>query len=149
MATKEKASVFSITRGQLDFIMSAIAVPLHGEDARARNRFVQLAKEEYHAFNPKRIEILERHAVKGEDGKPKLVEVAGVAGKVYDIPAAGQEAAQKEVEALVGETITYALDKESRKAWLSVADILRKHSKPMSIQDGARYDEVLTALETI
>lgn len=137
------ADTVKMSRVELETIMTLVNTPLHGSDARTRNRFIELTGKEYHEIFPKRQAILEEASDKDENGKAKIEN------GMYAIPVDKQEETQAKVKAFLEEKIAYVLDKKSKPIFVGIRSILEKNAKPMSIGEGKIYDEVMTELESI
>ena len=137
------ADTVKLSRVELETVMSLLNTPLHGSDARTRNRFIELTGKEYHEIFPTRQSILEEASDKDENGKAKIEN------GMYAIPVDKQEATQAKIKSFLEEKIAYALDKKTKPVFVGIRAILEKHAKPMSIGEGKIYDELMTELESI
>jgi hypothetical protein len=138
-----KGITFDITRAQLELVMTHLQAPMHGKEARSRNKFIELVGEEYHKMFPMREELLTKYSEKDENGKAKIEN------GLFAIPADKQDEAKNAMKEMLDTKISFVLDKATRGVVIDVRTILEGTKKEMGIAEGKMYDEVMNSLESI
>jgi len=116
-------------------------MPLHGEDARTRNKFVLATESTKDSIMKRREEILESYCEKGEDGK------AIIENGQYKLSEGKEEEAKKELTTFLESDSGLALD---RKMYKPIALVLEKNVKgAFSIEEGKEYYKIIDILESL
>lgn len=126
--------------GQYNRMYTLLDVPLHGEEIRARNKFIKIINPIVDDINKKREEILAEFSNKNEDGTTKFVN------GLYDIPVEKREASLNKLREHLATTQEIECDKATVQ---SIRSILLNKAPDMKIEEGTVYDAILTILENV
>lgn len=136
--------IVTFNYGELRRIIRWIAVPLHGEEARKRNRLVQVIQPLTDKAESHRMELVKKYADKDEKGEP-IIE-----NKVFKMTDEARDKATKEMdEYLLDNVLEFEVNAANTPLLIALRDILKKSQVPLSIEDGAIYDDVLSELEEV
>jgi hypothetical protein len=132
-----------IKNSHLAKTIDLLDIPLHGSDARARNRFVTLLGTKLVALNQERQKILDNYCKKDKDGKPKLIEN----NTKYDFTPVNLEKANNELTELYSEDCIIDILPSNEEDIKIATDTILKTSKTFNITEGAIYDEIAKSFE--
>lgn len=128
---------------EIRFIYAWLNVPLHGEDVRARHRFLKMVQSQLNDMETERVALIEKYANKDQDGKLILEKNAQGIGE-YKFTEERRALFDEESFALLNKETKYDIEKEEKKFIRVVKDILtNKLQKGLSIDEGEIYDSVL------
>lgn len=133
-----------INNTQVQYIYNWLNAPLHGEQARARNKFTAIIEKQYFASLEGRTDILKKFADKDKKTKEPIVE-----NGLYKMPDAKLEEAKKEVNKFLDKVTTYELTKAEKQLVKTVIKILNDAKIPLDIANGKIYDSVMSELEAV
>jgi hypothetical protein len=126
----------------LHYIMVWLQTPLHGDFARARNKFLKVISPIVGELTKDRNAIIESNCRRGDDGKPVINP-----DKTYDVLPERREQNEKDVNALYEKSVVISdLDKAVVK---NMRVTFKNLPKAMSIEEGRAYDELMEILEAI
>lgn len=124
--------------GQLNRMYTLLDVPLHGEEIRARNKFINIINPIVDGIGKERENILAEFSNKNEDGTTKFVN------GLYDIPTDNREASLAKLREYLATETTIDVEKQ---VVTSIRSILLNKAPDMKIEDGIVYDAIVTILE--
>lgn len=141
---KEKATSVQIKNWMLSPFYAWLDIPLHSEQAVARNRIAKLLKEKAEDFETDRLEAIEKYKVydpitkeailsKGKDGKDVF--------KISDLPAW-----EKEYEVLRNQVVFFDLLPSTRPYWKIVRELIKNTKIDMDIETTNLWEELLEAM---
>ena len=134
-----------INNTQVQYLYNWLNAPLHGEQARARNKFTAIIEKQYLASLDGRTDILKKFADKDKKTKEPVVE-----NGLYKMSKAeDKDKAQKEVTKFLAKETTYALTKNEKALVKTVIKILNDAKIPLDISNGKVYDSVMSELEAV
>lgn len=133
-----------INNTQVQYIYNWLNAPLHGEQARARNKFTAIIEKQYFASLEGRTDILKKFADKDKKTKEPIVE-----NGLYKMSDAKLEEAKKEVNKFLDKVTTYELTKAEKTLVKTVVKILNDAKIPLDIANGKVYDSVMSELEAV
>lgn len=137
-------ATLKLTNTEINFLYQWLNIPLHGEQIRARNRFLKIIQKDFDAIHPTRIAMIEKYASKDAEGKPVLKD------KLYDIPEDKQEEAKAELTKFLDTENEYPVNKETKQDYIEIGKVLKeKLTQGFNIDQGKLYDEVVTKFEAI
>lgn len=142
---KIEVKSLKIKIGLLEKFISFLDVPLHGVEARVRNRFITILGKKLIVLNQEKQKILGEHSEKDENGKTKFLEE----GKKYDITPENLKIATKEIDSLYAEDCIIDILPSNEKEIAIVRNLLFDTKQEFSIVDGSAYDEICKAFESI
>jgi hypothetical protein len=140
---KERPSSMTLKNYTLQPLYIWLSVPLHSKQARARNYFVKIVSEKIKELDSSRIELLEKYSKKDKDGK------AIIEKNQYQLEDEHIETYKKEFEELMDETYIIDLLDSNREYLQIVKDIILNLDRKFDIAEGATYEEVCQAFETL
>ena len=130
---------------QLKLLVSWLDLPLHGKEARARNRFLRIAAQRMDELEGERIETLSALSEKDEKGSPKMN------GNQYDLTPENLKTFQDRMGVLNDEDFVIDVLPSNRQELKSVKEILVEEvgNRSFSVLEGRVYDEILTVFEKL
>ena len=129
---------------QAQYIYNWLNAPLHGEQARARNKFTAIIEKQYFASLEGRIDILKSFADKDKKTKAPIIE-----NGLYKMSEKVLEKAKADVQKFLDKTTVYELTKNEKSLVKTVVKILNDAKIPLDIANGKIYDEVMGELESV
>lgn len=112
--------------------------PMHGDELKARNTFIKAVTPQYELIEKTRVDLLEKHADKGEDGKP-IIE-----NDQYKLSEAGQKATLEEYNTfLEGEQEYVGFDKVTAN---QIARSIETNPKGYGLDEGMMIEEVIKSI---
>lgn len=126
----------------LKTLASWVNVPLHSEEARARNRIVKLLQSAYEDFEKYRLSLVDKYGEKDDEGNLKFTED----GSNYLLT--DEEQFAEEWNVLKEATVTFPI-LENRTDWLVVNNILKNITIQMDTATTEQYEELLSAINLI
>lgn len=133
-----------LSNSSVQYLYSWLNAPLHGEQARARNKFTAIIEKQYFASLEGRTEILKKYSDKDKKTKQPIIE-----NSLYKMPEKVLEEAKKEVQKFLDKTTSYELTKNEKLIVKTVVKILNDAKIPLDIANGKIYDEVMGELEGV
>lgn len=128
----------NLTNQHILHLFRWLNVPLHGEELRARNKFIATLNGQHEAIHAKRQAMLEEISDKDEDGK------AIVTDGDYQIPKEKKEEYVKLYTDFLNETNEY----ETAGIKGSIKSILMtKMTRGLDIEEGKVFEEIIGELE--
>lgn len=149
--TETKTKTVVLPRKRLDHVIAWLSGPLHGQEARARARFVAPLVAELESMERHRLEIIKRFASLDESGAPKVVEVdlgGGAKSSEFAFPTPEAKAeAGKEIADERGTDFAFNVPKDDflvcRKLLLNGMNGTLK----FTLDETAAYEEVCALIE--
>jgi hypothetical protein len=129
---------------QCQYIYNWLNAPLHGEQARARNKFTAIIEKQYFASLEGRTDILKSFADKDKKTKEPIIE-----NGMFKMGDKVLEKAKEEVTKFLAKTTAYELTKNEKALVKTVVKILNDAKIPLDIANGKIYDEVMGELESV
>jgi len=129
---------------QCQYIYNWLNAPLHGEQARARNKFTAIIEKQYFASLEGRTAILKEYSEKDKKTKEPIIE-----NGMFKMGDKVLEKAKEEVTKFLAKTTTYELTKNEKALVKTIVKILNDAKIPLDIANGKIYDEVMGELESI
>lgn len=126
------------------YLYNWLNLPLHGEQARARNKFTAIIEKQYFASLEGRTNILKEYSDKDKKTKEPIIE-----NGMYKMSEKVLEKAKEEVTKFLAKTTTYEFTKNEKALVKTVVKILNDAKIPLDIQNGKIYDEVMGELESV
>lgn len=126
------------------YLYNWLNLPLHGEQARARNKFTAIIEKQYFASLEGRTNILKEYSDKDKKTKEPIIE-----NGMYKMSEKVLEKAKEEVTKFLAKTTTYESTKNEKALVKTVVKILNDAKIPLDIQNGKIYDEVMGELESV
>jgi hypothetical protein len=133
-----------LSNSQVQYVYSWLNAPLHGEQARARNKFTAIIEKQYFASLEGRTEILKEYSEKDKKTKEPIIE-----NGLFKMGDKVLEKAKEEVTKFLAKTTTYELTKNEKALVKTVVKILNDAKIPLDIANGKIYDEVMGELEGV
>ena len=108
---------------EVRFIYAWLNIPLHGEDVRARHRFLKMVQPQLNEMEEQRVALIDKYANKDQDGK--LITEKNAQG-LSEYKFTEERRAQFDAEsfALLDKETKYSIDKEEKKFIRIIRDIL-------------------------
>lgn len=127
-----------IKHKHIRFIRKWLDRPMHGDELKARNAFIKAITPQYEEIEKTRVATLEKHADKGEDGKP-IVD----AGQ-YKLSEEGQKATLEEYNTFLEGSKSYPdLDKTVAH---QIARSIETNPKGYGLDEGMMIEEVIKSI---
>lgn len=126
------------------YLYNWLNLPLHGEQARARNKFTAIIEKQYFASLEGRTNILKEYSDKDKKTKEPIIE-----NGMYKMSEKVLEKAKEEITKFLAKTTTYEFTKNEKALVKTVVKILNDAKIPLDIQNGKIYDEVMGELESV
>lgn len=126
------------------YLYNWLNLPLHGEQARARNKFTAIIEKQYFASLEGRTNILKEYSDKDKKTKEPIIE-----NGMYKMSEKVLEKAKEEVTKFLAKTTTYEFTKNEKALVKTVVKILNDAKIPLDIQNGKIYNEVMGELESV
>jgi hypothetical protein len=126
------------------YLYNWLNLPLHGEQARARNKFTAIIEKQYFASLSGRTDILKEYSEKDKKTKEPIIE-----NGMFKMGDKVLEKAKEEVTKFLAKTTTYEFTKNEKALVKTVVKILNDAKIPLDIANGKIYDEVMGELESI
>lgn len=126
------------------YLYNWLNLPLHGEQARARNKFTAIIEKQYFASLEGRTNILKEYSDKDKKTKEPIIE-----NGMYKMSEKVLEKAKEEITKFLAKTTTYEFTKNEKALVKTVVKILNDEKIPLNIQNGKIYDEVMGELESV
>lgn len=138
-----KVSSFQLKNKMLKFFNHLIDVPLHSEQAVARNRISKLVKEKFDEFEADRLDLIEKYA-KRDDKKEKMLDEKGENFLLED-----QEAFERDWEILRSQEAVFDVLPSNRQYWRTIRDVVKNTKLEMDIELTDMWEDLLEALKSI
>lgn len=139
----DKVSSFQLKNKMLKFFNHLIDVPLHSEQAVARNRISKLVKEKFDEFEADRLDLIEKYA-KRDDNKEKMLDAEGVNFLLED-----QAGFERDWEILRNNVALFDVLPSNRQYWRSIRDVVKNTKLEMDIELTDMWEELIEALKTV
>lgn len=133
-----------INNANCQYLYNWLNTPLHGEQARARNKFTAIIEKQYLASLDGRTDILKKFSDKDKKTKEPIVE-----NGLYKMSDTKLEEAKKEVNKFLDKVTTYELTKAEKQLVKTIIKILNDAKIPLDIANGKVYDSVMSELEAV
>ena len=141
MSLKNK-DVIKFKNYQLRYLVDWLDVPMHGQEARNRNKFLtNILRPHIKSLEERRLEIGRGYAETDEEGEP--IEENGS----YSISEEDQASAWEDYQDLLDEEISIQITEDNIGTLASIRDTLYATTREFNIQEGRIYDEVCDAFE--
>lgn len=129
---------------QSQYLYSWLNLNLHGEQARARNKFTAIIEKQYFASLEGRTDILKLYADKDKKTKEPIIE-----NGMFKMGEKVLARAKEEVTKFLAKTTTYEFTKNEKALVKTIVKILNDAKIPLDIANGKVYDEVMGELESV
>lgn len=139
----DKVGSFQLPNKMLKFFNHMIDVPLHSEQAVARNRISKLIKEKYDEFETDRLDLVEKYA-KRDDKNEKMLDEEGTNFLIND-----QGSFDREWELLRSQVATFDVLPSNRQYWRTILDVVKNTKLEMDIELTDMWEELIEALKTV
>lgn len=144
--TKPEAASAVVFRNQdLKGLIVWLNVPLHSEQARARNRIVELIEKEYDRFEQDRLTLLDSHKVM-KDGKPVLEKHPD--GKDH-FKIKDQKKWDIEWGKLESAEVAFDVLPSNRASWRIVRDLIANTKVEMDTEMTKWWEMILNAMSKV
>lgn len=146
----EKVGALVLKNAFLDFLYNLLNIPLHGREARARNRFLKLITPRINEINAERLEILKELSEKDEKGMPIMVKTLNKEGQNQDeFKLTPENLVRFRADYLSYLNEDLVLDiLPSNKVDIGVIKLLLENTpKEFSLEDGQIYDALCESFE--
>lgn len=138
-----------INNTQVQYLYNWLNLPLHGEQARARNKFTAIIEKQYFASLDGRTDILRKFSDKDKKTKEPIMEKNLKGESLYKMSDDKLEEAKKEVNKFLDKVTTYELTKAEKQLVKTIIKILNDAKIPLDIANGKVYDSVMSELEAV
>ena len=142
---KEIVNSLKIKNTYIEKLISFLDTPLHGQEARARNRFVSIIGKQLVFLTSERQRLLEEKTKKDEKGKPILIDD----GKKYDISPEDLTIVNEELAVLFNEDYIIDILPSNKSDIKVVSEIILNSTKEFDLSEGAVYDEICKVFENL
>lgn len=142
---KKEVKLLTMKNGNIEKLVEFLDIPLHGIEARARNRFVTTLGKRLVYLGEERIRLLEEHAEKDKDDKPKMID----GGKKYDITPENLVKVTEELNIIYNEDFIIDILPSNSGDIKIVTKTILETTKTFDLADGATYDALAKAFEDI
>lgn len=142
---KEVVKALSLKNGYLEKLISFLDCPLHGVEARARNRFVAVIGKQLSYLDTERQRLLKEYSNKNEKGEPKTIEN----GTRYDIAPENLAKVNEELLKIYNEDFLIDILPSTEVDVRIIKQVILKTPKEFNIEDGAVYDVIAQSFEAI
>lgn len=140
---KEVVKALSLKNYHLRTMFEILESPLHGQEARARNRIARLFKEKQDVLEAERIKLLDKYAKKNEKGE-KILDKSGRNYEMEDI-----DAFQKEYKETLDDAALFDILPSNKSDFSVVKKIVLEWKKPLGLAETELYEEICQAFEKI
>lgn len=140
---QEKVSSFQVQNKVLKFMNALIDVPLHSEQAVARNRISKAIQEKFDEFEKDRLDLIEKYA-KRDDNNEKMLDEEGKNYILENI-----EGFNRDWELLREQHAVFDVLPSNRQYWRTIRDVVKNTKLEMDIELTDMWEELLEALKTI
>ena len=141
--TKVKVLVFK--NSSLEVLMNILNIPLHGSEARLRNKFISLIDKQLTVIRNERQRILHKYTKKDESGNLKTVE----GGKSFDISPDDLKKFRNEMKEFLEKEHPIEVSDKNKSAVKIASKLVLETNKTFNVEEGADYDEIAQAFENI
>lgn len=139
----DKVSSFQLKNKMLKFFNLLIDVPLHSEQAVARNRISKLIKEKFDEFEADRLDLIEKYA-KRDDKNEKMLDEEGKNYILADI-----EGFDRDWELLRENVAVFDILPSNRQYWRTIRDVVKNTKVEMDIETTDTWEEIMETLKNI
>ena len=133
-----------ITNTEVQYLYSWLNAPLHGEQARARNKFAKIIKDQYEKSLSGRTDILKKYADKDKKTKEAIIKDG-----LYQMPDTTLEKAKADMNKFLDKETIYEVTKSEKPLIRIIVKILNDAKIPLDIANGEIYDQIMTELEKV
>lgn len=133
-------TIIPLQKGHISYLMGWLDAPVVNSQLRHRNEFLRMIKPLHQETEAERVEIMESHAVKDDEGNLMYDDEGQTKWKT----PRSRELAQKEYETVLQEPITLVITKP--KALEFVKGFLPKISRGKGADEGIAYEEICDVL---
>ena len=137
--------VLTFKNSSLEVLMNILNIPLHGSEARLRNKFISLIDKQLTVIRNEKQRILHKYTKKDESGNLKTIEE----GKNLDIPSEDFKKIQNEMNEFLEKKHTIEISERNKSAIKLVTKLVLETNKTFDVKDGTNYDEVAQSFENI
>jgi hypothetical protein len=134
-----------IKNGHLEKLIGFLDTPLHGTEARARNKFVTVLGKQIAFLDSERQRLLKENSEKDEKGEAKTIEN----GAKYDITPEALAKVNEEIIALFNSEYVIDILPSNENEIQIVSKIILETKKEFGLLDGAVYDAIAQAFEAL
>lgn len=138
-----------ISNTNVQYLYNWLNLQLHGDQARARNKFAAIIEKQYIDSLSGRTEILIKHSEKDKKTKEPIMEKNLKGELIYKMSEKVLEKAKEEMNKFLDKVTTYELTKNEKQLVKIIVKILTDAKLPLDIATGKIYDEVMTELEKV
>ena len=131
-----------INNTNVQYLYNWLNLPLHGDQARARNKFAKIIEKQYKDSLDGRTEILKKYSDKDKKTKEPIIEKG-----MYKMSDTVLKKAKEEVTKFLEKVTTYELTKADKVYARIVVKILTDAKIPLDIANGEIYEQVMSELE--
>lgn len=139
----KKVTSTSIKNGHLHTLYKILDKPHHGKEARSKSRFLDIIIPRINEIDKERIRILEGLADKDKDGKP-ISE-----NEQFKLSDNSMEQFRKEYGEYLSEDFIIDILPSNEGDISTITEMLLNDTTPLTTEEGAIYDNILTELEKI
>jgi hypothetical protein len=147
MSNEEKIEVKGLTikNGHLEKLIGFLDTPLHGTEARARNKFVTVVGKQIMFLTSERQRILKEYSEKDEKGEAKTIND----GKEYDITSENLAKVNEEMNTLYNSDFVIDILPSNAGEIKMISKLILETKKEFDLIEGSIYDKVAEAFEAI
>lgn len=143
MTVEPRKNALTLKGYHLRFFYELLGVPLHGEQARARNRFVDLFRVKAKEMEAVRLELIQKYGKLDENKKPIWNDTL----KRFEL--ADPQGFDKEYSEALDKEIYFDYTPATRKDFLSVKQFILSSKKELDIEETEMYEDICSAFEKI
>lgn len=140
----EKADSFTVTNAMLKTFNLFLNIPLHSEQAVARNKVINLIKEKFEEFEVNRLAIVKDHSKKDPKTGEMVMNEEGTNFIMKDIIAFNDA-----YEKLRQLPVVFDILPSNRQSWRIARDIIKSTKVEMDVEETEHWEKIIEALDTI
>lgn len=144
----EKETAVRLKNYHLPKLVEWLNIPLHGQDARVRNRFLKVISPRYNEVDAERVKLLRDLSEKDEKGEPKTIE----GGRAFDLTPENREKFAEQMSEINSEEFVIDVLESNRKDLKAVRQLLLgaiSERFEFDIRETDLLDEICQAFEKI
>jgi len=148
-----KQDILGFKNYHLMLLWKLLDIPLHGKEARARQRFLNLIVPRLQEIESERVRLNKELAIKDEKGEPiieeKINSLTGQKDKGYKHSTESLEKLNKELEDLQNEFYGIDILGSNREDIAFVKKLVLESRRDLTIVEGQIYEEICGIFENI
>lgn len=129
-------------KAHISFLFNLLNIPLHGQERRDRDAFLNILIEKGSELDKQRINLVKMYAEKDEKGEPKIDET-----KNYVIAEENRRIVDKEYYEIVMEDAIIDVLDSNKNVIRSVKNLLEKTNKPLTFDESKILTEILDGFD--